>query len=341
MIVYYQITYGERINQTLECLRRVSPYVDRIIIVCDDVTEDQVNEMKEYGAEVYVTPWKDDFAWYKNECLRRCNTGDWLVISDSDEFFCDEFCRDLKKIISDAERDGYTMLLINSHDHSHQEDGTVSIGISSYYKRVIIRKTPICRYIGTGVAKNLHEYLHVDGKEKALDNKYYYEHHKEWHQVWERAARDVYMGGGGFSVGRNNPKWYPLREICKNVGIKDWVEMRDYMRKGNIDQRIKDWMIENRRDGFDYQHEMMEMFRWYFEYLHPEENTGNWKPLPKDDERAIVTEFIEKEYLRVLGRHADPSGRDHWVNQIMSGKIQKHQIDGIFKNSLEYKRRFK
>jgi len=152
--------------------------------------------------------------------------------------------------------------------------------------------------------------------------------------------RNVFIGGGGNNLGSRNEEWNDLKKTCSSLGIQRWDQLRAYMRKGNVDQKLKDWLISNRADGMDYHHEMMEGFRWYFEYLHPEENTGNWKPIDKMSDDQKIMRFVEDKYREVLGRHADQEGKEHYTREIRSGRIRKQDLDGIFKGSEEYKQRF-
>jgi len=346
VLCFYQGTYGERINQTLESVRRIAPYVDRVIIIVDEsVTEEQREELRKRGYEVYFEPWKDSTVEMRNAALKRIQTDDWVITADPDEFFNDQFCRDVRKICENAEREGVDLLLINSHDILYQPDGTKNETVSTFFKNLIFKKRLGTHYEGVGQAKVLHEQLIIPGMRgvRKLDpNKYWYEHVKYWHEVWERAARNVFIAGGGNNAGEKNPSWRPLREICESLGIKTWPQLREYMRKGNVDMRLKEWMWENRFEGFDYDHEEMEMGRWYFEYLHPEEakfpDGRVWKPVFEvdPDSPAGIMKYVEKCYLEVLGRHADQKGKEAYTKAILEGRIRKEDLPNILRRSREY-----
>ena len=348
MICFYQGTYGERVGQSLESIRRVAPYVDRAIVLVDEsVTEEQKEKLRGLGCEVYFEPWKDSTVAMRNAALDKIQTEDWVVTADPDEFFCDEFCRDIRKICAEAERNGADLVLINSHDVTIQKDGTATEAKSSFYKNLVFRKRPGTHYTGVGDEKVLHEELVIPlmGKIWKLPDKYYYRHVKYWHEVWERAARNVFIAGGGNNAGKKNPSWMPLRRICDELGLDTWPKAREYFRRGNIDPRLKEWLWENRHEGFDYDHEEMEFGRWYFEYLHPEEaeypDGRRWQPVLEvdPDSPAGVMRYVEECYMQVLGRHADQPGKEVYTKAILEGKIRKEDLPKLLRASEEYRER--
>jgi len=346
MIVACIGVYGERVDQAIVGIKRLRPYVDRYVVIVDEsVTEEQKQKLKDLGCEVYFHPWEDSTVKMRNQYLQKVQTDDWVIVHDPDEYFNEQFCRDVRKICEEAEREGVDLLLINSHDILYQPDGTKSETASTFFKNLIFKKRLGTHYEGVGQAKVLHETLiipNMRGVKKLDPNKYWYEHVKYWHEVWERAARNVFIAGGGNNAGEKNPSWKPLKEICESLGIKTWPQLREYMRKGNVDMRLKEWMWENRFEGFDYDHEEMEMGRWYFEYLHPEEakfpDGRVWKPVLEVDPNspAGIMKYVEKCYLEVLGRHADQEGKEAYTKAILEGRIRKEDLPDILRRSREY-----
>jgi len=239
-------------------------------------------------------------------------------------------------------------LLINSHDILIKEDGTKEESVSDFFKNLIFKYDEGVRYEGVGEVKEVHEELKLPPGTKvaALPKKYYYEHVKYWHEVWERAARNVFIAGGGNNVGTRNKAWPKLRQICDELGLDTWPKAREYFRKGNIDPRLKEWLWENRQDGWDYEHEMMEFGRWYFEYLHPEEakfpDGRVWKPIfeLKPGSPQEVMRYVEQQYLEVLGRHADDTGKQAYTRAILEGRIRREDLPEILRRSPEYRMRF-
>ncbi len=342
MILACQGTYGERINQTLEGIKRLRRCVDKMIIICDEtVTTEQIHQLTDSGCEVFVHPWEDNFPNMRNHYLGQAKDGDWIIVSDPDEWFGADFIKDLRGIVDELTRSNIDLALINSHDIWHKNDGSVESELkSSFYKNLIFRFKTGMKYVGVGEAANVHEQLiFPNGSPKTvqLADKYFYEHHKFLWEVWERAMRNVYIGGGGNNRGKTNPKWEPLRRICDKLGLKLWKDVREYMRKGNINPSLKQWIIDNRRDGKDYEHEMMEGgFRWYFEYLHPEEKPEGMNTLPCIEDKITSAEkIVEELYMKILGRHADQEGKEQYAALLVEGKKSPEDIAKILQGSEE------
>ena len=299
-ICYCSGTYGERIPQTIEGVKRIKGHVDRMIIIADEsVTETQKRKLKALGCEVYVHPWEDSMVRMRNSYIKKCLTGDFIIVADPDEWFGEEFCKDIRKIIARAEKEGYGLLLISSHDITNWENGKTTKHVSGFMKNLIFKKTPETKYVGVGTVKEVHENLSLapDTKILRLDPKYFYEHHKHEHEIWERAARNVFIAGGGDNVGELNTAWKPLRQICAGLGLEKWPQARAYLRKGNIDPILKQWIINHRFEGYNFEHEMMEFFIWY-KWMHPEELEG-FEPV-KNVKEARISEI--KEYISVVGK---------------------------------------
>ena len=349
MIVGCVGLYGERVDQAVECIKRLRPHVDRYVVIVDEsVTEEQKQRLRDLGCEVYFHPWEDSMVKMRNQYLEKCQTDDWVVVHDPDEWFCEKFCEDVREICEKAEKDDMALLLINSHDTTIKEDGNKDESISDFFKNLIFQKKEGTRYEGVGEIKEVHETLIIPGLTKAMrlpKEKYWYEHTKYWHEVWERAARNVFMAGGGNNSGTRNPSWRPLRDICDELGLDAWPEAREYFRKGDIDPRLKEWIWDNRFEGFDFDHEEMEFGRWYFEYLHPEErafpNGRVWEAVTEipEDSPAGVMKYVEQTYTEILGRHADQAGKEAYTRAIMAGQIRREDLHEIIKQSPEYRQK--
>ncbi len=337
--------YGERVEQALIGIKRLIPYVDRYVVIADEsVTKEQLDQLDKLGCEVYVHPWEDSMVKMRNQYLAKIQTDDWVIVHDPDEWFCEDFCKDLRKVIERAEREKANILLINSHDTTFNEDGTETKSVSDFYKNLIFKKVFETRYEGVGEVKEVHETLMIPDSPKAarLPDKYFYDHVKFWHEVWERAARNVFMAGGGNNVGEINVAWKPLREICDSLELDSWPKAREYFRKGQINPSLWKWLWDNRFEGFDYHHEMMEFGRWYFEYLHPEERTLEdgrvWEPVHelKEGSPPEVMRFVEQTYMEVLGRHAEQESKQAYTQAILTGAIQRDDLPTVLKQSPEY-----
>jgi hypothetical protein len=273
---------------------------------------------------------------------------------DPDEWFNDAFCGDLRRITAEAEEAGIQLLLINSHDVTLKAPTDRAEGVKSdFYKNLIFRYWGDVYYEGVGAAAEdkkagWHETLKMPPGSKAvkLPDVYWYDHVKTEAEVWERAFRNVYVCGGGNDRRDLNPAWRPLRELCAGLGLETWPKLREYLRGGNVDPRLKEWLWRNRFDGLDYQHEMMEAGRWYFEHLHPEEaafpDGRVWKPVLElpEGSPAEVMRYVEETYMRVLHRHADQAGKEFYAKAILEGRLKRGDLPEVLKGSREYAAKF-
>jgi len=281
----------------------------------------------------------------RNQYLAKVQTNDWVVVHDPDEVFNEGFCSNVRGLCHKAKQQGIVLLLINSHDTTFQSDGSEDSSVSDFFKNLIYRKAAGTYYEGVGEVKEVHETLIIPGTVTTVQlpkEKYWYQHVKYWHEVWERACRNVFLGGGGNNAGTRNPSWKPLRDLCDRLGLNTWPKTRDYLRKGDIDMELKEWFLDNNCEGWDFDHEEMEAGRWYFEFLHPEEATlpdgRSWKPvfeIPKGHP-AEVMRYVEDTYMQVLGRHAEQEGKEAYVKAIVDGTLKREDLPQILKQSPEY-----
>ena len=339
--------YGERVEQAEECIEKLMPLVDRYVVIIDEtVSHDQIQLLKELGCEVYLYPWEDSMVKMRNQYLNKVQTGDWVIVHDPDECFNDTFCRDIKSLCKNAEEDDVVLLLVNSRDITIGVDGEGPETTSDHFKNLIFQKREGARYEGVGEHKHVHETLIFSSPPKVVQlskDQYWYVHIKFWHEVWERAARNVFMAGGGNNVGETNIAWLPLLECFKHLGIMNWPAAREYLRKGDISLGLKEWLWLNRYEGFDYHHEMMEMGRWYFEYLHPDEKQfadGRiWEPVHDlaPGSAPEVMRYVEETYQKILGRHAEVKGKTSYTEAILGGTMLREDLPTILKQSPEYK----
>ncbi len=363
-ITYWIMGYGEREHQMEQCINRVRPYVDRVVIVHDGSMSKkfQTWATDEMECELFYRYWNDNFSANRNYATKQVKSG-WMLWSDPDELFCEEFLKDLPKIIKESQNGKKSNAYhINSHDIELNPDGTKKYeNKSDWYKMLFVKFYPGIKWTGSP-----HEQLHGPwssleaGK---LPDKYYYEHTKTHKEVCERAARNFSIGGGGNN--EKTSKWRELVEILKRHGLHEelWPKMRVYYRAGNIHGDIKDWLIRHRNDNDkpNVDCEVRDFFTWYFVYLHPEENTGGWKsePKQKDKERETdntimeakrtmsyltsvfdLSDKVDKIYLGVLGRHADAGGRANYVLHLLCNTLTLDDIAQVLKESEEYKSKY-
>ncbi len=353
-IVYYTMGNVARKRQIKECLRIINSTpgaVDRKVIICnnqgehDRWSDDDLQELQqEYGAETYVREWNDSFVDARNAALEKCQHDDIIITSDPDEQFNELFIKDLRIIIQQLNSQKIVRAQINAHDITHpfkwqEGDETPPELISDHYKLLIFKYIPHTRYMGIGKTKNVHETLlpHDTGQIGKLDPKYYYIHFKDEYEIWQRASRNLFIGGGGNNAGEGNPSWLPLRTICKRLEINSWPDFDYYLKQGNIAQELKEWMYENRQNGFDYEEEEMNLFKYYFWHLFPKEKPEDIDVIQELDPDGLPAKYriVEQLYLKIMGRHADPKGKAHYAGLLFNKTIDERQLEDILKKSPE------
>lgn len=346
-VAFCQGTYGERVWQTLRCLERVAPGVDCCIIIVDDtVTTEQVEQIKGIDpakVKVVYKPWKDDFSSMRNAYLEvaREEGATFVCVSDPDELYCEPFVWDIKGVADVGEREDVALYLINSHDVTIDEDGGEREVTSSFFKNLMFRLCDKVRYEGVADG-SVHEHLTIcDGLVKTLPSQYYYQHLKRPIDVKERGARNVWINGGGNNAKDNNPHFAPLRAITDRLALKSWKDVRAYVRQGNVDTELLDWIVSIKDvNGADYINETRDWFLWY-SLLHLDELAelrSDPSPLllnSHDELRA----FVEQTYLSVIGCHAEEDAKKRYVKAIEGGNIERDDLARILKESEEYKER--
>ena len=132
-------------------------------------------------------------------------------------------------------------------------------------------------------------------------------------------CRNFVQGGAGNNMGEFNPLWLPFLKLIKSLipNYKSWWDYDKYLLNGNVDKELKEWLIaymyEGEKDkpqawkdyivncniinkhilnssflskleikvGFGYsgQSEIKEGYKYYYRFLHPEEEPEELKNL--------------------------------------------------------------
>jgi hypothetical protein len=70
-----------------QCLESVKLLADQIVFFDTGSTDKSVSIAQSFGAEVYHSPWTNDFSFHRNESIAKA-TGDFVIILDCDEKIC-------------------------------------------------------------------------------------------------------------------------------------------------------------------------------------------------------------------------------------------------------------
>ncbi|MBI2321268.1 MAG: glycosyltransferase [Chloroflexi bacterium] len=127
-------------EQTLErCLASVRGAVDEIVVGDTGSRDGTVALAERLGARVVHIPWRDDFAWARNQVVEQA-TGHWILSLDADEEVAAGTAPRLRELIASPEARLRCYRLLLRH---HQPDGSA---IEYYYGRLFPRH-PAVRYV--------------------------------------------------------------------------------------------------------------------------------------------------------------------------------------------------
>lgn len=350
-IAYCMNFYEERMAQVKRCVKRVQPYVDRIILVYDDSVGKTKKWLQDRGCELYYRKWDNHFSKQRNAYLDPLKEGEWVLVSDPDELHSLSLLKDIRKICAEAEKQGVNLLGINAHDITTQLDGSVTQTISNWFKNLLFKYEEGVRYAGC-----VHETLlpGIHGWRPAnLDKKYYYEHIKSMVEIKERGARNVFCGGGGNNVKDKNPMYTELQKWANKHDIKDWAEVRQLVRfhppqiacmnfyedyEERIWKELRDIIVAHRNDsGWDWENESRDFFLWC-KALHSRE-FQSWESMPQPPSQNSPPEvmaYVEEQYLKILGRNADDLGKEEYTKAILGGHMKREDLINILMKSEEY-----
>jgi glycosyltransferase involved in cell wall biosynthesis len=66
------------------CLESIKQAVDEIVVVDTGSSDRTMDIARDYGAEIHVHPWENDFSRHRNQSLSQAK-GEWILIVDADE----------------------------------------------------------------------------------------------------------------------------------------------------------------------------------------------------------------------------------------------------------------
>lgn len=364
----FYCTICQHPEEALLNAQRVKEYVDEIIIVHYHSVMSQVKEeFDSLGATLHQIDWKEDFSFKRTQYIKK--TGEvaiqkdydkdklWMLITDSDEFLSINTLQNMDTLIEKAELEKSTICTVNSHDYIIKGEGTANPftfiprplesidkneiileSISNYHKELLVKYQDKLEYKG-----KVHHTLHGSGlRISQLPREYYYDHIKTDADLHSHGCRNWFIGGGG--VQEFGEKWKQLRSITDKYGIDSWEKMERSMKNGNIHQDIKQFFIDHRNDNDRHTDSELRSFYAFYNILHSREFIGTNQTvktiITKDriidpecaNSDGKLYQFIESEYLRILGTNADPIKTTKFINDINDGIIKKEDVTTFLNN---------
>jgi len=367
-------------EESLPNAQKVKLYVDEIIIVHNQkkINEQVKAEFDELGATLHYIDWeecKENFSYKRTQYIKK--SGEiarikgydskklWMLITDSDEFPSLSVLQNLDSIITKAELNSSTICTINSHDYIIKGEGTanpftfiprqledidkkeiITGLVSNYHKELFVKYQDKLEYKG-----HVHHTLHGSGlRISQLPKEYYYDHIKTDADLHSHGCRNWFIGGGG--VQEFSAKWKELRSITDKYGFDTWEKMEKAMKIGNIPSDIKQFFIDHRNDNDRHTDSELRSFYALYKILHSRELVSTIQSVKsivtkegiKDPECVSddgkLYQFIESEYLRILGTNADPIKAKKYITEINNGKMEKEDVTSILSHQTPTKNIF-
>ncbi len=324
--LFYCTITGKRWKNELEInVKNLYNFVDFIIIIDgnyaeDKTTHDELKKLDKDNKVIWVDlPWADNFPLQRTRYLDEVgkvvekynlqNKSCFVLRPDSDEHFSPMLVKNLKSICEAADRKGHEMLRIRVHDIDLDRDrNRIKNTTGEYFKGLIYKWLPGLKYVAGGYGSPVHEdynyrFRGIEVDRQNEETLYFYEHLKSQGDVWERSSiRNLWCGGSGDNLGELNLEWLPYKELVLKCypEVKTWHDLSKIVKEGNIDRRLKNWIIKFRyegvRDNRDFNKypksrselffetypgimnmsysgssETREFFMYYFWWLHPQE----------------------------------------------------------------------
>jgi hypothetical protein len=288
MITYCGTTYHERLGQSLECVKRVSPFVDRVVLVQNDFQgqdEEILEEACKCPIDIISKPWIDHFSAYRNRYLSAVKDG-WFLVSDPDEWFSEDACKSLRSLIEESRFGSrYNIVAFNAVDTMYSDDYKQKLASNrstTWFKQLLFKHYPGMYYSGQAGGIVHEQMIHPPNLPIRAINappEMYYEHVKSKFEQTERGVRNFWIGGGGINdMGHNFPDWKMLHDrMFLDHNVSSWQEFKAFLKAGKLPKWLDDWIRghEHYEDPKDSPNpigsEVRELYMLYFDYFHPEQ----------------------------------------------------------------------
>ncbi len=126
-------------------IQSVSGVADEIIVVDTGSLDATASLAGNFGAKVFVFPWKNDFSAAKNFALEK-SSGDWIIFLDADEFFPEDIKSEIRPYLEQIHSNSTIYGLMSPLYNIDEDEGNRVI--SRMQQMRIFRKDEDLRYEG-------------------------------------------------------------------------------------------------------------------------------------------------------------------------------------------------
>ena len=278
-ITYVCMTQN-RLKNVQRNMKRVIDYVDAAVIVDGFSVDGTKDWLEAFSPKIKVVQrkWDDSFANQYNRYLQEISEG-WIFICDDDELPSVELLKSLRTVVAES-KNGTMYDIVEYKVHDIQIDNNDKIindpGPKEYFRQLLHRYNPGMHY-----AIHLHQNLRGHKIRKALRRQEEYYHIKSIEDEVRNSCRNWWIAGvwnDDINEGVQPPEWHELRRLFLSAypDIAIFSDVNSVMVKGNLDQSIKDYLLNVVPKLVDQPParkfwELKQFTRYYFDILHPEE----------------------------------------------------------------------
>jgi len=339
-IVFCQIAAPYDMEKALENVKLVQPFIENSIVCCSEISHEE--EFKKLGTILIKSDTNDDFPSHRNLYLEKAKelNFDYVLTCDADERFNPLFLSSINFILSNTPQfNGYEIKCNYNIDGIEKLDpdevfrecpgGTGNK--TNWWKLVLFKLEPSMKYIGYGPSdKKVHESLYRPlWKVLKLPQKYFMDQNKTAEEIWRNSARNVLISGGGNNVGDANPLHKKLKKYYNS-----WLKFYNDAIANKVPDEVKEFIIEHRNDvGYDYCSENRGAFKWF---KHLDLIYGYESEYKEGEYEGSIENYVKSCYFKVLNRHPDHYGLNHYSQLIRQGNISFKDLPNILMNSDEF-----
>jgi hypothetical protein len=269
-LIFATVVKG-RTPELKKVVRQHAPHADRSIVILHTPYQESEDFLASQECKDLNISWSVINVPYhpptlRNAYLSQLPPGAWAFHMDCDEFMEDPGCYQLRHLVNQAEQSGINRIGFQAHDIRVGLNGEVYDNLANYWNPVLFKVYP-----GICWAGELHGGLHTPNVAPNFANvKYRYFHIKTTASEILRGCHNYYYSGQTAQNNTDVPEWKEFKTLCVKHGLKYFPDMYEYLKRGNIHEDFKQWMVLNRNNENG---EARSWFTLYFGLLHPGENT--------------------------------------------------------------------